>query len=94
MKYPLAFLTALLLVLVAPLTASPPVVFWVSDPNEPGPTAVLFGDGLGPDTVATGEKVPDGPVTGPPENVPAPKVDGEKLDVLQASDLCAKVEQK
>jgi hypothetical protein len=91
MKRTCICIAALLLVLAAPLKASQPVVFWVSDPLEPGQTALLFGDGIGADVVATGEKVPDGPVAGPPENVPAGKVNGEQLAVLQASDLCAKV---
>lgn len=91
MKNTFIIITALLLAPLAALHASQPVVFWVSDPIEPGQTALLFGDGIGADVIAEGERVPDGPVSGPPETAPAGKVDGEKLDVLQTSDLCAKV---
>jgi len=75
----LALLT--LLGLSLPALAAPPVVFWVSDPIEPGQTALLFGDSIGADVTAEGERVTD----------TATKSSGEKLRVLQASELCAKV---
>ena len=90
MRTTYTLITVLLLGAVTSLHASQPVVFWVSDPIEPGQTALLFGDGIGADVVAAGERVPDEPVAGPPQNAPAGKVPGEKLEVLQASDLCAK----
>ena len=88
MRTTYTLITVLLLGALTSLHASQPVVFWVSDPIEPGQTALLFGDGIGADVVAAGERVPDEPVAGPPQNAPAGRVAGEKLEVLQASDLC------
>ncbi len=69
-----------------------PVVFWASDPIGPNETALLFGDGLGPNTSAEGWMLPDEPVSAPPAT-PATfaLTHGQRLEVLQASPLCAKV---
>jgi hypothetical protein len=64
-----------------PAFAAGPVVFRVSDPIQPGETALLFGDSIGADTVAEGWRVP--------ESGSAPKA--QRLEVLQASDISAKV---
>jgi hypothetical protein len=58
-----------------------PVVFWVSDPINPGETALLFGDGIGAKVSAQGWRVADS----------GPQPAAEKLAVLQASDVSAKV---
>lgn len=60
---------------------SAPVVFWASSPINPGETALLFGDDLGPEVSAEGWRVPE---NGLP---PAPR----KLEVLQASEVAVKV---
>ena len=59
MRTTYTLITVLLLAPLTSLQASQPVVFWVSDPIEPGQTALLFGDGIGADVVAAGERVPD-----------------------------------
>ena len=86
-------LIMLALVPALPLLAAP-VIFHVSDPVGPGETAVLFGGGLGDKVTAVGDQAPDYPVSGPSDMSaptgrawPAP----QPLQVLQSSDLCAKV---
>jgi len=72
--------------------AGPPKVFWVSDPIGPHETALLFGDDIGPKVATDGWLLPDAPVSPPPANPAAFTPDkGRPLEVLQASDLCAKV---
>jgi hypothetical protein len=67
------------------------VVFQVSDPVGPGETALLFGDGISPAVKAVGWRVPDAAVAAPPaKGVPGDAV-AQPLEVLQASDLSAKV---
>jgi hypothetical protein len=77
---------------VASAVAAPPLVFRVSDPVGPGETAMLFGDGIGPQVRAEGLQLPAG--TGAPaaaENARQQAGPGAPLDVLQASHECAKV---
>ena len=50
----------------ATLATAGPVVFRVSDPVNPGETALLFGDGIGPDATAEGWRARDGTVSDPP----------------------------
>jgi len=68
-----------------------PVVFWASDPILPGQTALLFGDSIGRNAVAEGMRIADAPVAEPPDSPPVYDGRGEKLSVLMASDLSAKV---
>src|SRR5271165_4665474 len=64
-----------------PVLEAGPVVFRVSDPIQPGETALLFGDSIGADITAEGWRVPE---SGP---APAPL----RLQILQSSDTSAKV---
>ena len=98
MKYTFPLLTALLL---APLVALPaadtsrqggvPVVFWASEPILPGETALLFGDSIGPNVKAVGWRVPDAAIVAPPLKTAFAEAGAVPLEVLQASDLSAKV---
>lgn len=75
------YLCLLWILLLGNLQAAGPVVFRVSDPIQPGETALLFGDSIGAEVQAVGWRVPE---TGA---APQP----QKLRVLQASDVSAKV---
>ena len=71
---------------------SGPVVFRVSDPVGPDETALLFGEWMETGVRAEGWVLPDEPVSGPfGEAAWFSSRGGERLDVLQASDLCVKV---
>jgi hypothetical protein len=75
LKYSFAALVAF------PVLASGPVVFRVSDPIQPGETALLFGDSIGAGVVAEGWRVPESGAAPP----------AQRLQVLQASDISAKI---
>ncbi|MDQ3813516.1 MAG: hypothetical protein M3347_06145, partial [Armatimonadota bacterium] len=94
-QYPLAGLLIMSLTVFGVTTRAraTPVVFRVSDPIEPSQTALLFGDGIGPTVTAEGWRVLDSVVTQPPAKGSAAKAGpkAESLEVLQASDVCAKV---
>lgn len=77
-----AFLILVFLAFAA-LASAAPVVFQAPDPVAPGQTALLFGDGL-KGIKAEGKRRPDAPETNPEGGFQA-------LDVLQSSELCAKV---
>lgn len=69
-----------------------PVVFYASDPIRPGETALLFGGAIGQDVIAEGCRLPDDPApTAPAGPTEANYPSMQRLTVLQASDLCAKV---
>ena len=81
-----------LLISVPFSAAAVPVVFRVSDPLEPGQTALLFGDSIGEDVRARGWRLQDEPIERPPHALGALAENAaETLQVLQASDLSAKV---
>ena len=86
-------IATLLLFITAPWNlAAEPVVFRVSDPIEPGQTALLFGDGILGGVQAYGLRLQDEKVRRPPSGiVDAPEIGDEELQVLDASDLSAKV---
>ena len=76
----------------ATLATAGPVVFRVSDPVNPGETALLFGDGIGPDATAEGWRARDGNVSDPPTR-PAEiaSAGAQPVERLQSSDVSAKV---
>ena len=69
------------LLLVTAAAAARPVVFRVSDPINPGETALLYGDGIGSKVSAEGWRVAES------GSQPA----AQNLSVLQASEVSAKV---
>jgi hypothetical protein len=75
-----------------PPAAAAPVVVRALDPVGPGETALLFGDGIGPDATAEGLRLPDEQVSNLAARRPEmPSGPAQPLEVLQASDVCAKV---
>lgn len=94
MKQNLIAMLATLIVLASySIAESAPIVFRVSDPIGPGETALLFGDGIGAGATAVGERVPDLPVTRPPDGAVAPITmsGATPLQVLASSEVSAKV---
>jgi hypothetical protein len=89
-----AAITAVILfaTLTASAAAAGPVIFRAMDPVGPGETALLFGDAIGAGVTAEGWRLDDAAVSGPPAPGPAlPAEKGRALEVLQASDVCAKI---
>lgn len=83
--------TCLLLAPVG-LHAARPVVFQTLDPVSPDETLLLFGADLSPSVTAEGLRLPDDPVAGPPPAmVGTPTGQSETMELLQATDLSAKV---
>jgi len=72
--------------------AVPPTIFEALDPVRPDETLLLFGADVTPQATAEGLRLPDNPVTIPPATLSvAPPGKPGKLEMLQATDLSAKV---
>jgi hypothetical protein len=72
--------------------AAAPTIFETLDPVRPDETLLLFGADVTPQATAEGLRLADDPVSAPPEKLAAaPAGKPAKLEMLQATDLSAKV---
>jgi hypothetical protein len=85
----------ILLVALAGLScaqAAPPTIFETLDPVRPDETLLLFGADVTPQATAEGLRLADDPISAPPAKLAtAPAGKPAKLEMLQATDLSAKV---
>jgi hypothetical protein len=67
-----------------------PVVFWSSDPVGPGETVLAVGAGFGDRPTVEVARLADGPVGGPPGEIPAYPGAADTADMFQAGDRSLK----
>lgn len=87
-----AALTGALLSMLSSISLGKPIIFWASQPIQPGQTALLIGNGIGRKAIAVGWRVSDGPIINPTEHIASSiPHHSVRLLVLQASRISAKV---
>jgi hypothetical protein len=77
---------AILLLGLASQVVAAPIVFWASDPVQPGQTAVVIGEGFGEKPRIEVSRLPDGPPGHPMPKSDHPTTSFVAAAAIQASD--------